>query len=91
MTQFSILIPLLVKNEIRFIVVGGAAAVAHGSSRLTNDMDIVYDRSPENIQRIVSALQPYHPYLRDAPPNLPFAWNRETITFGLNFTLTTSL
>jgi hypothetical protein len=40
--------PLLVKAGIHFILVGGAAAVAHGSSRLTNDLDIVYDRKDED-------------------------------------------
>lgn len=68
-------------------MVGGAAARAHGSARLTEDLDVVYRRTPENIERIVKALTPYHPYLRGAPPGLPFAWTQETIQRGLNFTL----
>jgi hypothetical protein len=31
------------------------------------------------------------PYLREAPPNLPFSWDAKTIRNGLNFTLTTTL
>ncbi|PYS25309.1 MAG: hypothetical protein DMF72_02200, partial [Acidobacteria bacterium] len=31
------------------------------------------------------------PYLRGAPPGLPFSWSDETIRKGLNFTLTTNL
>jgi len=58
---------------------------------LTQDLDVVYDRSPENIERLVSALAPHHPYLRGAPPGLPFDWSARTISNGLNFTLTTSL
>jgi len=57
--QFTTLIPLLVNAGGRFILVGGAAAIAHGSSRLTNDLDIVYDRSQQNIERMVDALKPY--------------------------------
>ena len=91
MTQFNTLIPLLVKGGVRFILVGGAAAVAHGSSRLTNDLDIVYERSTENIRRIIDTLDPYQPYLRGAPPGLPFRWETKTLAAGLNFTLTTSL
>jgi hypothetical protein len=34
---------------------------------------------------------PYRPYVRDAPPNLPFTWDAKTIRNGLNFTLTTRL
>ena len=91
MTQFTILIPLLVKAGVQFILVGGAAAIAHGSSRLTNDLDIVYDRNRENLQRIVNTLKPYQPYLRGAPEGLPFRWDAETLAAGLNFTLITSL
>jgi len=90
-TDFHALIRLLTENKVEFIVVGGAAATAHGSARLTVDLDIVYRRSGENIVRIVSALDPLEPYLRGAPPGLPFDWSEETIRKGLNFTLTTTL
>ena len=51
----------------------------------------MYGRSEENIERIVSALRTIHPYLRGAPPGLPFDWSVETIQKGLNFTLITRL
>ena len=91
MTDFRELLRLLTGNEIEFIIVGGAAATAHGSARLTFDLDIVYKRSRDNISRLVNALNPLSPYLRGAPPGLPFDWSVETIEKGLNFTLTTSL
>ena len=91
MTDFKALLRLLTDNEVEFIIVGGAAATAHGSARLTLDLDIVYKRSKENITRIVKALAPIQPYLRGAPAGLPFDWSVETIEKGLNFTLTTSL
>ena len=81
---------LLAGAGVEFIVVGGVAARAHGSTHLTNDLDLLYSRTPENIRRIASALAPYSPYLRGAPPGLPFRWDAETIARGLNFTLTTS-
>ena len=91
MTDFGSLIRLLSASGVEFIIVGGAAAVAHGSARLTEDLDIVYRHTRENVARLVAALSPYRPYLRGAPPGLPFAWDEETIWRGLNFTLTTSL
>ena len=91
MTDFHALIRLLSESRVEFIVVGGAAATAHGSSRLTVDLDVVYRRTSENIARLVSALAPLQPYLRGAPPGLPFDWSEETIRKGLNFTLTTKL
>lgn len=89
MTDFRALLEALARADVRFIVVGGAAATAHGSARLTVDLDLVYQRTPENIGRLVSALRPQQPYLRGAPPGLPFLWDEETVHRGLNFTLTT--
>jgi hypothetical protein len=86
-TNFPELLRLLVSANVDFIIVGGVAARAHGSSRLTEDLDVVYNRSAENIERVYSALSPYHPYLRGAPPGLPFDWSPQTIKNGLNFTL----
>jgi hypothetical protein len=90
-TDYTSLLPLLVKNEIDFIIVGGAAATAHGSARLTLDLDIVYRRDDLNLERIVRALEPIQPYLRGAPPGLPFEWSVQTLKKGLNFTLITTL
>ena len=91
MTQFKSIIRALTDGGVEFIVVGGLAATMHGSAQLTLDVDMVYRRSRENIRRLALALTPYHPYLRGAPPGLPFRWDAETIEHGLNFTLTTDL
>lgn len=89
MTDFERLLKTLSSNEVEFVIVGGVAATLHGSSRLTTDLDVVYDRSRANIQRLVHALAPLKPYLRGAPPGLPFTFDEATIRAGLNFTLTT--
>ncbi len=91
MIDFEKVIGVLVSEGVEFIIVGGAAATAHGSARLTEDLDIVYSRRKENIRRLVEAVKPFDPRLRGAPENLPFRWDEETIAKGLNFTLTTSL
>jgi len=90
-TDFNALLRLLTENEVEFIIVGGAAATAHGSARLTLDLDVVYKRTRENIAHMVDALRPIQPYLRGAPPGLPFDWSAQTIERGLNFTLITTL
>ena len=89
--NFREILPLLVRHDVRFIVVGGGAAIAHGSARLTSDVDLVYARDAENIRNLTDALQPHQPYLRGAPPDLPFHWHEPTIKAGLNFTLKTTL
>lgn len=91
MTDFAALLRVLSEGGVDFILVGGAAAIAHGSARLTVDIDVVYGRQPDNIRRTAAALAPHSPYLRGAPPGLPFLWSEQTLTQGLNFTLTTAL
>ena len=89
MTDFVRLLDHLKSSGVEFIVIGGYAATAHGSAHVTVDLDIVYRRSDENLSRLVEALTPLKPYLRGAPPGLPFQLNVETVRRGLNFTLTT--
>jgi predicted nucleotidyltransferase len=91
MSGFRELLRALSQNKVEVILVGGMAATAHGSPRLTEDIDFVYRRTSENIVRLVETLAPYSPYPRGAPPGLPFRWDKVTLSRGLNFTLTTSL
>jgi hypothetical protein len=81
----------LVDAGVEIVVVGGLAAQAHGSARLTQDADFLYRRTPENIRRLTAALAPFEPYLRGVPAGLPFNLDPATVERGLNFTLTTSL
>lgn len=90
MTDFARLLHTLVEGDVEFIVIGGMAAVAHGSAHVTVDLDVVYARTDDNIERLAKALEPLSPYLRGAPAGLPFSFDPPTIRAGLNFTLTTS-
>jgi hypothetical protein len=81
MTDFKALLRALSEGGVEFILIGGAAAT----------VDVVYRRTRENMARLVAALTPYQPYLRGAPPGLPFRWDVPTVERGLNFTLVTQL
>jgi hypothetical protein len=81
----------LVDGRVDFIVIGGLAATIHGSAQATFDIDVVYSRKDDNIERLTSVLAPFNPYLRGAPPGLPFRLDAETVRRGLNFTLITTL
>jgi predicted nucleotidyltransferase len=85
------LLDVLSHGGVEFIIVGGIAATVHGSAHTTFDLDIVYRRTPGNIEKLAAALAPLQPYLRGAPEGLPFRLDPETITRGLNFTLVTTL
>jgi predicted nucleotidyltransferase len=87
--DFERLLAALHGGDVEFIIVGGVAATIHGSARLTSDLDLVYSRTEENIRATVKSLEDLSPYLRGAPPGLPFRFDVETIRRGLNFTLTT--
>ncbi|HUR83189.1 MAG TPA: hypothetical protein VM733_20700 [Thermoanaerobaculia bacterium] len=90
MTQFEVILAALMTQRVSFVIIGGIAATLHGSARLTNDLDVAYARSAENIQRLAAALSPFEPYLRGAPAGLPFRFDAATISRGLNFTLRTT-
>ena len=89
--DFQKILRVFTEHSVEFIIIGGAAATVHGSARLTKDLDLVYSRKPENITRMIEALNPYQPYPRGSPPGLPFHWDEKTIRSGLNFTLDTTL
>jgi predicted nucleotidyltransferase len=44
------------RRDIQFVVVGGLAAILNGASVQTYDIDLVYSRDPENIQRLLDFL-----------------------------------
>ncbi len=47
---------LLSKFEVRYLLVGGEAVIFYGYARLTGDIDIFYDRSAENAEKLLYVL-----------------------------------
>lgn len=47
----------LLRDEVRFIVVGGLAVTLNGYVRLTEDIDILIDLSPSNIPCFIDSLR----------------------------------
>src|ERR1700760_668093 len=66
------LLEALDRHGVDFVVVGGLAGLAHGSSYPTYDLDIAYSRERSNRRRLVAALSEIGVTLRGAPPDLPF-------------------
>ena len=44
------------KNDVRYVVIGGIAAVLYGVPRATFDLDILIEPTKENAQRLLDAL-----------------------------------
>ena len=76
---------------VEFVVIGGVAAVHHGSAHVTFDLDICYSQSQPNLRRLASALAPFHPRPRAFPADLPFVWDEVTLRNATVFTLESDL
>jgi predicted nucleotidyltransferase len=58
--------------NVRFVVVGGVAAAAHGSRRVTDDLDICYETGKTNVTRLAEMLSDWEAYPRGIESGLPF-------------------
>jgi len=43
-------------HDVRYVVIGGIAAILHGVPRSTFDLDILIEATPENAKRLLAAL-----------------------------------
>ena len=84
-------IRLLGRHRVRYVLVGGLAAVTHGAPLVTQDIDICYARDDENLERLASGLGEVHAVLRGADPGLPFRLDAKTLRNGDAFTLATDV
>jgi tRNA nucleotidyltransferase/poly(A) polymerase len=46
----------LQRHRVRYLVIGGVAAVLHGVPRATFDLDILIEAKPDNAERLLTAL-----------------------------------
>ena len=65
-TDFKLLLSKLSENDFDFIVIGGFAAAAYGSSFVTSDLDVCAILTPDNIEKLRIALADIHPLHRIA-------------------------
>lgn len=83
------MLAILDRHRVRHVVIGGLAAAAHGSPSVTQDLDICYDRDPENLGRLAAALHEVRARLRGAEEEVPFILDARTFQGGGHFTFTT--
>lgn len=80
----------LAATDMRFVIIGGVAASAHGSARITDDLDICYDPEPENCERLAATLASWNAYPRGVEPGLPFIMDARTLHLTPVLTLITN-
>ena len=67
MQNLSELTRRLVEAQVEFVLIGGFAAVAHGATLVTRDVDICCRFNEPNLKRIQQALAELHPVHRSRP------------------------
>jgi len=76
----------LCRREIRFVMIGGMAAIAHGYAYNTDDLDVCYSTADDNLARLLDLLQDWNAYPRGWEPGLP--WYLDLRTFKTTPVLT---
>ncbi len=90
MQNLSELTRRLISSQVEFVLVGGFAAVAHGVTLVTRDVDICCRFSEENLMRIQAAFSDLHPTHRSRQ-DLPLQLTREQCANLKNLYLKTDL
>jgi predicted nucleotidyltransferase len=81
----------LVDGGVDFVVVGGVAAIAHGSASFTQDLDISYAPDEENLERLGAVLVDLGARLRGVTDDVPFIPDGRTLRRTRVLTLQTPL
>lgn len=71
MNHLAKMLATLAGSGVEFVLVGGYAAVAHGVSLITQDVDVCCRFSKENLLRLQTVLAGFHPRHRMTPQKLP--------------------
>jgi hypothetical protein len=76
------------EHGVMYVVIGGYASSILGAPIMTNDVDICYERTSANMDRLAEALKDLHAALRVAgvDEELPFVLDGRTIAAGDSFT-----
>ena len=87
------------RHGVRYVLIGGMAAILHGASHVTTDVDVVPQDARDNLERLSEVLKEIHARVRVAgePGGVPFdhsgeslarvrAWNLQTDIGDLDIT-----
>ena len=72
MKSLHVLLQKLADAGLEFVVVGGFAGVLHGSSYVTDDLDVCAVMSPATVAKLRAALADLHPVHRMTTKRLSF-------------------
>jgi hypothetical protein len=79
----------LAEHDVDFVVIGGLAGIARGSSYPSYDVDIAYAGDDDNLEHLAAALRELGATLRGAPADLPFQLDARTLRASAHLTFST--
>jgi len=91
MSQLNKLVERLIVSRVEFVLIGGFAAIAHGVSLMTQDVDVCCPFGAQNLRAIEAAIADLHPVHRMTPQKLPFVLTDELCASLKNIYLDTDL
>jgi hypothetical protein len=85
------ILEVLHRNKVAYILIGGLAAVYHGSPFPTEDADITPEMGPRNLDKLATALRELNARVRtnSEPGGLPFRCHGEALAAADTWNLTT--
>jgi hypothetical protein len=91
MSDLETLLKRLVANRVEFVIVEGYAAVAHGVTLVTRDVDICCRFSSKNLLNLQRAVRDLHPVHRQTPQQIPSEMTSKNCARWKNLYLKTDL
>lgn len=79
------------ENGVEFVLIGGIAAMAHGVSLVTFDVDVCCPFHAENLSKLQKAFADVHPVHRMTPQKLPLAITAQNVGTLRNLYLNTDI
>lgn len=73
--NFKLALTVLAKHGVEYVLVGGAAVVAHGSTLMTQDLDILYRVEADNVRRLLAAFEELDAYVFNDARKLRFGFD----------------
>jgi hypothetical protein len=77
------------EHDVRYVLIGGLAAIMWGSDYITKDVDVCYARDDENLQALVRALHSLDAHLRGWPKGVPEFIDERAFRLGDTMTFET--
>jgi predicted nucleotidyltransferase len=87
--RFLEILRTLNDHGVHYVVIGGIGAILWGSDHITNDLDVCYERNPDNLRLLVASLRDLEAHLRGYPLGLPEIIDERAFQLGDTMTFET--